>query len=58
MSSMLVTTHTCCLLRLRFAAFLPLLRAGPGHGALPVALIAVAEVRLVNLYTVAGNRVE
>lgn len=27
---MKVTTHTCCLLRPRFAASLPLLRAGRG----------------------------
>lgn len=55
---MLVTTHTCCLLRPRFAAFLPLLRAGRGYGGFAVAFVAVAEVCLVNLYTVAGNRVE
>jgi hypothetical protein len=54
---MSVPMHTCCLLRPRFAAFLPLLRAA-GLGAFTVAFVAVAEVRLVNLYTVVGNRVE
>lgn len=49
---MKVRPHTCCLLRPRFAAFLPLLRAGRG---LPVALVAVAEVRLVYLNAVAGD---
>lgn len=55
-SSMPVATHTYCLIRPRFAAFLPLLQAG--YDAFAVAFVAVAEVRLVNPYAVVGNRVE
>ena len=51
-----VATHTYCLIRPRFAAFLPLLQAG--YDAFAVAFVAVAEVRLVNPYAGVGNRVE